>query len=375
MVERASVYRGCLLGLAAGDAMGYCVDSRNLEEICRDYGPGGLRGYDLVNGYADVSSHTQLAAFAANGLLVGATRGQLRGAMAPYVRYVALAMREWRQAQYSRRPVERPAFWVSRVPELCRRRCMDTRMLDTLDRAPLGTPEEPKNRHSSLGSLVTAVPVGLFFSPGRMKAGEVGRLGAECVALTHGDPMAFLSGAALAYIIAGIQQDGETDLAAHFRQAGEAVARQFAREYPQALALRDLLRNAVRLAGDPQQDPRLVMERMDCDTCAQVLAGAIYAVLYSGGDFDTAMVTAVNHSGRSAAVGAVAGAILGAKLGEKGLPTFYLECLEPADALRTLAEDLALDAPLGGNHRLFDDDWDQKYTQGQVVDRYGWYEE
>ena len=63
MALQQTSYRGCLLGLAVGDAMGYTVDNRSLSEIQEDYGPNGLLGYDLVNGYADVTSNTQLAAF------------------------------------------------------------------------------------------------------------------------------------------------------------------------------------------------------------------------------------------------------------------------------------------------------------------------
>ena len=91
MISKRDSYRGCLLGLAVGDAMGYSVDTRTWPEIQEDYGPNGLLGYDLVNGYADVTSHTQIALFAANGLLLGLTRGQVLGKMAPYVRYVGLA--------------------------------------------------------------------------------------------------------------------------------------------------------------------------------------------------------------------------------------------------------------------------------------------
>ena len=74
-----------------------------------------------------------------------------------------------------------------------------------------------------------------------------------------------------------------------------------------------------------------------------------------------AMILAVNHSGRSAAVGALTGAILGAHLGQEILPDFYLESLEPIEELRELADDLAIGSPSRG---LFDDAWDQKYTHG-----------
>ena len=85
MASRQSLYRGCLLGMAVGDAMGYTVDNKSWREIREDYGPNGLLGYDLVNGYADVTSYTQLAAFTCNGLLFGMTRGQLTEKMAPYI--------------------------------------------------------------------------------------------------------------------------------------------------------------------------------------------------------------------------------------------------------------------------------------------------
>ena len=106
------------------------------------------------------------------------------------------------------------------------------------------------------------------------------------------------------------------------------------------------------------------MERLGCGNAAEVLAGAVYACLSSGGDFDSAMITAVNHSGRSAAVGAVTGAILGAKLGEAALPDFYIECLEPTEVLRELADDLYTGCPMEKGNKLFDLDWDYKYLHG-----------
>lgn len=374
MADKASAYRGCLLGLAVGDAMGYAVDSKTLEQIHQDYGPNGLLGYDLVNGYADVTSYTQIAAFTANGLLMGTTRGQLQGRMAPFIHYIARALREWNYTQHTRKAPEKSCCWVSQILELRRRRCMDTRMLDTLCRDPLGTPDEPNNHFQTPGAITAAISVGLFFNPERMQVQEIGRLGAEAVALTHGDPSAFLSGAILAYIIAGIIQEPDISLNTHFLHAADAVAGQFGREYPQAAALRDLLRRTADLARNPQPLPDQAIERLGCDTCCRVLAGATYAVLSCGEDFDTAMITAVNHSGRSAAVGALVGAILGAKLGEKALPDFYLECLEPVDPLRALAEDLARNCPLDRSGRLFDDDWDRKYIQGEVVEPGGWEE-
>ena len=374
MDNRENAYRGCLLGLAVGDAMGYAVDRLSWEEICRDYGPDGIRGYDLVNGYADVTSHTQVAAYCANGLLVGLTRCQMMGREAPYIRYVDLALREWSQGQHLRRLPDRTAFWVSEAEELRRRRCMDTRMLDTLSRERLGTMEAPLNHHDTPGAICAAVSVGAFFAPGRMEPQAIGTLGAEVVALVSGEPLAFLSGAVTAFAMAGMMQDPETPLREHFLQAIEVVAGQFSR-YPQVEELTLQLHRAVKLAGNTLMPEREAMEHLKCEDCAGVLAGAIYASLRKSEDFDGAMILAVNHSGRSAAVAALTGAFLGAYRGADGIPDFYLEGLELVPLLTELAEDLRQGCPKVLSAGFFDDTWDQKYIQGRRVDHIVWEEE
>ena len=374
MDARQSAYRGCLLGMAVGDAMGYTVDRKSWDEIQEDYGPNGLLGYDLVNGYAEVTSHTQLPAFTANALLLGLTRGQTTGTMAPLIRYIGLGQREWAKGQRYRSQQTKLFCWLSRTKELCTRRCMDTFMLDILGRERLGSMEEPVNRFVSPCALTTAIPVGLISDGKRMPQPEIDHLAAETVALTHGGPLAFLTGAVLAHLISGILRRPDCSLESLAMDAVDAVEDQLGREYAQFSTIRDLVQLAVHLAKTESGDPVEAMERLVCDNCAQVLAGALYACLVSRGDFDTAMITAVNHSGSSAAVGAVAGALLGAALGEEALPDFYLECLEPAELLRELADDLAQGCPMEWGSGLFDDDWDQKYVHGHPVSRSGWYE-
>ena len=369
MGDMKSILRGCLLGLAVGDAMGYTVDHRTWEEIQQDYGPNGLLGYDLVNGYAETTSYTQIAAFVANGLLLGITRGQLQGKMAPFVGYIGLSLREWAQHQRYRATPGRIFCWLSRTRELCTRRCMDTLMLDTLNRERLGSMEEPANRFCSPGSLTAAVSVGLFSRQSPLAQPEIDRLAAEAVALTHGNPTAFLSGAVLAHLISAIAGGSQDTLETLVWQAIDAIQEQFGREYPQTVEIRELLRMAVTLAKAGRVTQVEAMEHLRCQTCEEILAGAVFDCLVSDGDFDSAMFAAINHSGSSAAVGALSGAILGARLGEEALPEFYLECLESAEVLRELADDLAQGCPMDLGSCLFDDDWDQKYIQGMPIER------
>jgi ADP-ribosylglycohydrolase len=371
MVSKRSAYRGCLLGLSVGDAMGYTVDTKSWAEIREDYGPNGLLGYDLVNGYAEVSSHTQIAAFTCNGLLLGMTRGQVYGKMAPYVMYAGLAQQEWAIGQRRYDQPTRNHCWVFRIPELRRRHCTDTRMVETLNRGmngvrgKLGTMEAPINHRDTPASISAAVAAGLFADPNRMSQMEIDRLGAECVALTHGDPLAFLPGAVVAHLICRCLRDHTTPLRALVEEALAALDDQFGREYRQTAQVITCVKNALKLVDDFSVFPVDAMEKLKCDTGADILAGAIYAALIYERDFDSAMIVAANHSGRSAAVGTVAGAILGARCGEEALPDFYMEGLEIATTLMELADDLIQGCPMTRGNKLFDGDWDRKYLHGE----------
>lgn len=364
MRQRQSAYRGCLLGLAVGDALGYTVQSHSLKEIREDYGPNGLMGYDNDSGFAEVTSYTQLAAFTCNGLLLGLTRGQMKGTMSPFVNYIRLAQREWAASQQRWGRPDQTFCWLMGRKEICRRHNMDTWMTDVLARKKLGTPEEPVNRFDSPGAITAAVGVGLSIRPDMMDQEEIDRLGAEAVALTHGSPLAFLPGAFIAHLVSKTLWNPEIPLRELVEETMDTFSNQFYIQYSQVSEVCALVKQAIAMAQDTDLKHMDAMERLRCENCAQILAGAVYAVLKCEEDFDTAMVIAVNHSGRSAAVGAIAGAILGARLGNEALPGFYLEDLEATHVLAELADDLFQGCPIQKDDLFFDVDWDRKYLHG-----------
>lgn len=374
MISKRASFRGCLTGLAIGDAMGYTVDTKTWAQIREDYGPYGLMGFDLCNGYADVTSHTQLAAFSCNGLLIGQTRGLTRGTMAPLVRYVELAQQEWAIGQRRYDQPARNLCWVFRISELRRRHCTDTRMVETLNRALersrtsrdyRGSMEAPRNSYDDPASISSAVAVGLFAQASRIEQEELDRLGAESVALTYGSPLAFLPGAVVAHLVSSCLKDQDTPLKELIEEALTALRDQFSREYRQVKEIVSLVHQAISLAESRNLKPVEAMEKLKCGNGAQVLAGAVYAALLCEEDFDRAMIVAVNHSGKSAAVGALTGAILGARMGFQELPEFYVESLELAPVLRELADDMLQGCPMVKGNKLFDGDWDRRYLHGE----------
>lgn len=361
MEEQLSYSCGCLLGLAIGDAMGCAVDKKSWEQISEDYGPNGLLGYDMQSDYAEISSYTQLAAFVCNGLLLNATRGQGDA----HLKYITYALRDWAKSQQFLSITEKTHCWMAQVPSMRRRSCMDTRMVDTLLKETLGTPEEPVNTYEGPAGITAALPIGLFFDPTKMDAHEIGELSVQTIAMLHGAPDAFLAGAVLAYAMAGIIQEPEVPIKQQFAQALDAVRGQFGKQYPEGMQIVDtLMHKAFSLAADGEITPLVAMTLLQCTTAAECLAGAAYACMIHHGNFDEALIVAVNHTGRSAAVGAITGAIMGARMGKEAIPEFYLESLEVEDVLNELNEDMGKRRQLT---RLFDDDWDHKYVQGVPV--------
>ena len=359
MANNLDAYRGCLLGLAVGDAMGMPVDDMRWAEIQDSYGPHGLLGYDLRSDFAEITSYTQVAAYICNALLLSVSRGKGDKMM----EFVKLGLTEWTRSQQFARDPEGSYCWVAKLPAFRRRYCRDARMLDTLRLAAMGFPERSPNKYTTPGSLTSAIAVGMFYNPQRLEPQQIGELAARIVGYTHGDPTAFLAGAVLSYAITGILMEPELPLEDQFRSAINAMYHQFRGQYPEAGTVASTLTAALERAKTAEPMDQ-VMESLQCYSAMNCLAGSFYASLANQEDFDTAMITAVNHSGYSSAVAGITGAILGAKMGYRSLPDFYLESLESVKALCQLADDMVSGTPGKG---IFDDDWDMKYVQGMPL--------
>ena len=335
MERQLSSYTGCFLGLALGDGLGH--------------GPGRL------NGFLPVSGFTQMAAYAGNGLLLGVTQGQLSGAMAPPVSYIARALSEWARGQLWRQGSV--SCWISRSSRMEFRRFSEPELLIDLAAGKTGTMEERVGMENSPAALMTAPAAALFYDPERLSRRELQRLGAEAAALTHGAPEAFLSAAALTHILSRILFDGITDIDRLSREAGAMLLRRFAREYHQVIRVRAALKKARALARNKHIGRAAALVSLNGKTAEGVLAGALYLCALDGGFTDT-IETAARWNPAAAAV---AGAILGAIHGEEAIPGELLEELECADVLRELGEDLYRGCPMMLGSKVFDIEWDEKY--------------
>ena len=84
----------------------------------------------------------------------------------------------------------------------------------------------------------------------------------------------------------------------------------------------------------------LFYEIYEAEDGEEALAVALYCALVFPGDWERAVLAAVNHSGDSDSTGCMTGAVLGTKLGCDSLPQSWVDQLESSSGIRALAGDL-----------------------------------
>lgn len=360
-------FRGCLIGGAAGDALGYAVEFLPESLIFAKYGKPGITEYALREGLARISDDTQMTMFTANGLLFGTTRGHTRGIMGPYPGYVAAAYREWYKTQissFAHRSRESLTCWLMNVPELFAARAPGNTCMTAIENGCSGTIENPITNSKGCGGVMRVAPVGLYFGEFRGAPLAVDLMGADIAALTHGHQLGYIPAAMLVHIIRLLAHNDEITPREAVLDGMTAMEKLFpeAEHLPAFLALMD---RAVALSESGTDDLTAIHALGAGWVGDEALAIAVYCALKYADDFDKALIAAVNHNGDSDSTGAITGNILGAYLGLSGIPKKYLDDLELLDVLTELADDLYYDCPLDEYTRPTDPSarkWEKKYV-------------
>lgn len=354
LVKDIDKYRGCLLGGAVGDALGYPVEFMSASRIREKYGEDGITGYELHDGVARISDDTQMTLFTATGILHGETRGCVRGIAGPPWGYVWLSYKDWYRTQTERYPIDGMHFsWLDDIPELYSRRAPGNTCMFVLAAEKGGSVENPINNSKGCGGVMRVAPVGLHFGRESIfnrpaSPHDVMEIGAEVAALTHGHPLGYIPAAALSYLIALLSNDGMELEAAVERMCyqtgceyGAGDEKGFCKDFTL------LINKARQLAeADDVSDLEAISELGEGWVAEEALAISVFCALRYSDDFEKAMIAAVNHDGDSDSTGAIAGNILGAYLGLSGIPDRFLENLELRDVIMEVADDLFEDCPL-----------------------------
>ena len=145
---------GCMIGGAVGDALGYAVEFMSYDSIVKEYGERGITSYQLDRqGVAEISDDTQMSLFTAAGILLGMTRGQMRGIMGRIDTYCHWTYLDWLHTQEwkSRHEDARVDSWLMDVPELYAQRAPGNTCLSALRSLEAG--KEVRNNSCGCGGF------------------------------------------------------------------------------------------------------------------------------------------------------------------------------------------------------------------------------
>ncbi len=370
--------RGCMVGGAIGDALGYPVEFWSEDQIFDTYGTRGMTEYRLdgTTGKALISDDTQMTLFTANGLLVGDTRSSMRGIRAMPRHYVAPAYMDWLRTQEeffegSRKSKERRSSWLLDVPRLYSRRAPGNTCLSALANykriSHSGVPDDyvktRQNDSKGCGGIMRVAPVALDYS--RIPMEDLDMEGAQIAAITHSHSLGYMPAAVLTHIINRIVfAGGKMTLKEIVLEAKETVAGIF-RGDRHLKELTDIIDLAVKLSENEENDLDNINRIGEGWVAEETLGIALYCSLRHQNDFSAGVIAAVNHKGDSDSTGAVTGNILGALLGYDAIEEKWKKDLELLDVILEISDDLCHGCQMDDFSHYEDQDWARKYIYMQ----------
>lgn len=287
-------YRGCLLGLAVGDALGAPLEFRDRSEIERDYG----RLREMIGGGwlntvpGEYTDDTQMT------LGIARSVAEL-GRIDP--------------ADIARHFV---AWYQTKPKDIGNTTARSIRYLvDGLpwDEAGERTTREMAGEDASNGSLMRTAPVALVT---RQDPDALIRLSLDVSRITHANPLATWSCVALDKAIVALLADDDDVLG-----AAEDV---------ESAEVRQAVRSVESLSRDGLSSGGYVLDTLRC---------SLWSLLRHD-TFEEVVVEAVNLGGDADTTGAVAGALAGTRYGMAGIPARWLDVLQEREALQALADRL-----------------------------------
>ena len=345
-------FRGCLVGGAAGDALGYAVEFVSEKTIFGEYGKNGITEYSLShkNGKAIISDDTQMTIFTAGGLIDYFKKPQDNSPM----RAVAEAYMEWlltQEVYFDEAEGYLGNFdnayslpKLMSVPELYKRRAPGITCLSALrsrrERGDLGAESYLKsklNNSKGCGGVMRVAPVGLISG---MSVEETDLLAAEAAAYTHCHSLGYMPAAVLADVVRRcVYNERGLTLKEIVTEARDTVGRIFADD-KNIRELTDFIDLAIELSENDRADLDNIHRLGEGWVGDEALYISLYCCLRHPDDFSAAVIASVNHKGDSDSTGAITGNILGAMLGLDAIEEKWKTKLELYPLLIDVADEL-----------------------------------
>ena len=373
--------RGCMIGGAAGDALGYPVEFLDEDSIYSKYGRTGIQSYDLdpETKKALISDDTQMSLFTANGINAADTRFAMRGIGGVPHMYMLDAYEDWLRTQEMSFEESRSVpkgytigsiSWLCDVPELYDRRAPGNTCMDALEywrdsqSSPDSYLEHTLNSSKGCGGVMRAAPLGLKNYP--YASDEwIDEEAAELAAITHGHSLGYMTASVLVHIIHHIVYPVQKQTLKEIVLDAEHTVAELFRDDAHIKELIDIIDLAVRLSENNDRDLDNIHRIGEGWVAEETLAIAIYCALRHQDDFSAGIIAAMNHNGDSDSTGAVTGNILGAWLGYDAIDGKWKKDLELSDVILEMADDLCHGCQMTDTNHYTDEDWVRKYMSMQ----------
>ena len=338
--------RGCLVGGAAGDALGYAVEFSSLRSIVNEFGPDGIKEFVMdPKGIARFSDDTQMTLFTAEGLL-SAYAEDPDPSTENILRHMEEAYLAWFATQTAfQLPIR--SSWLTHVRDLWARRAPGNTCLSALSALKQG--KSILNDSKGCGAVMRIAPIGVFFGArsDQFDSHEASLMTAKTAAdsarITHHHDLSTLASVFTALLIFRCMRTHLID-----RMTLRSIISLAMKETLAAVPgsgssgkFVAIIQKALDLAVSSRSDREAILELGEGWVAEETVAIAVFCVMRYIRDFEGCLVAAVNHDGDSDSTGAVAGNIIGAILGYTGIPEKFRKDLELRDLLLSIADDLA----------------------------------
>lgn len=333
--------RGSLMAGAAGDALGYPVEFMSRNAILARYGDKGITRFKLdSDGKAQVSDDTQMTLFTANGMLMGLTRGYMRGIGGDPKNYVGGAYIDWYYTQTVNKKSERDDFhytWLRDLPELAYRRAPGITCLNACE--SLLAHRDVENNSKGCGGIMRVAPMGLLDASFKESGGPgfyyktvyLAEAGAHIARVTHLHPLGYLPAALMTLLLSRIvpltPDEVKESIIDIINDGLDVMMNMYGNDYAKYKEyLRALTLKAVNLAHSNISDIQAIMQLGEGWTAEEAWAISLYCVIRHIDNMKEAIIAAVNHDGDSDSTGSITGNIMGAIYGYEAIKRERLFC-------------------------------------------------
>ncbi len=356
--------RGCLMAGAAGDALGYEVEFMSRRSILSRFGENGITKFALDrNGKALISDDTQMTLFTANGMLMGLTRGHMRGIGGRPENYVMGAYLDWYYTQTGRKREmlinDWHPTWLRDLPEMAHLRVPGNTCLSACESLFRG--EKVQNNSKGCGGIMRVAPMALLNAGYASKNGdgysieELAEAGGEIAEVTHKHPLGILPASLLTVLLYKIvpmsPKQVREEIDSIVADTVNILDRIYKGKYDaDKRYLKELTMKAVQLAHSNISDADAIRQLGEGWVAEETWAIALYCAIRHIDSVEDAIIASVNHDGDSDSTGSVCGNIMGAIYGYEHIKNRNIFCpagknfedtLELSEIILALADDLS----------------------------------